>query len=110
MIVRVNVILLCTHARTHAHTHPLQYMHLHDYMKGKSQSYGPAGVLGSGAVVRDTQRSLHLRPSEQEEEKQHADRVRALQPCNHPMHHAPCTPHDHPQGDSPQKGAGAHGL
>jgi hypothetical protein len=60
--------------------HVFKYMHLHEYMKGKSQSYGAAGVLGAGATVRDAKRTLHIGsgPSDQDPElKPSTDRVRA---------------------------------
>ena len=60
--------------------HVFKYMHLHEYMKGKSQSYGGAAVLGSGAVVRDSKRTLHIGASaDQEQElKPAAARVSSL--------------------------------
>lgn len=50
--------------------HVFKYMHLHEYMKGKSQAYGgAAGVLGSGAVVRDTKRTLHIGASSDQDQE-----------------------------------------
>lgn len=61
--------------------HVFKYMHLHEYMKGKSQSYGAAGVLGAGATVRDAKRTLHIGANEQDRElKPSSDRVRVLLP------------------------------
>jgi hypothetical protein len=60
--------------------HVFKYMHLHEYMKGKSQAYGGAAVLGSGAVVRDSKRTLHIgaSPDQDQEMKSAADRVSSL--------------------------------
>eukprot|EP00960_Hanusia_phi_P071308 767523-Hanusia_phi.AAC.3 len=50
---------------------PLQvfkYMHIHEYMKGRSQ-YTPAGLLGSGAQVRDGKRALYIGARQEEGEE-----------------------------------------
>ena len=74
--------------------HVFKYMHLHEYMKGKSQAYGgAAGVLGSGAVVRDTKRTLHIGASsdQDQEMKLSAGRVRSPFPVS--VHRPACIRH-----------------
>ncbi|EKX45791.1 hypothetical protein GUITHDRAFT_163138 [Guillardia theta CCMP2712] len=50
---------------------PLQvfkYMHIHEYMKGRSQ-YTPTGLLGSGAQVRDGKRALYIGTRQEDAEE-----------------------------------------
>mmetsp|Transcript_30836 Transcript_30836/g.62503 ORF Transcript_30836/g.62503 Transcript_30836/m.62503 type:complete len:226 (+) Transcript_30836:271-948(+) len=52
---------------------PLQvfkYMHIHEFMKGRSQYGNPAGTLGATPQARDGKRALHLTTKMQEEEEE----------------------------------------
>ena len=47
--------------------HVFKYMHLHEYMKARPHP-GATGVLGSGATVRDTKRTLHIGSKEEDQD------------------------------------------
>eukprot|EP00286_Rhodomonas_abbreviata_P012608 CAMPEP_0181321908 /NCGR_PEP_ID=MMETSP1101-20121128/18944_1 /TAXON_ID=46948 /ORGANISM="Rhodomonas abbreviata, Strain Caron Lab Isolate" /LENGTH=221 /DNA_ID=CAMNT_0023429783 /DNA_START=145 /DNA_END=811 /DNA_ORIENTATION=- len=53
--------------------HVFKYMHIHEFMKGRSQSGNPAGTLGAGAQVRDGKRALHLSSKQEEEDAEDQD-------------------------------------